>query len=267
MVAEVEKQDSPHLSEALAWPDQVRSVQVTDQASYEQMAGLKLTLAGFRKKIVGEFKEMKDAANRAHKAICAKENEHLKPIEEAEQIAGRACRVYEDEQDRIRREAQAKIDAENRRIAEEDRIRREAEAKVLRDAELARQAEQRAADDAARLKAAEEAQVIGASEETLNQILETPVIEVAEVPPIEAFIEPAEPVMPVVVAPTIDRMKGLGIRRTWGARVVSIKDLCRAVADGKQPESYVVANMQALNARAKADKTAMRVPGVVAVEN
>ncbi len=68
--------------------------------------------------------------------------------------------------------------------------------------------------------------------------------------------------------------KTKGVRKTWSPEVTSIKDLCRAVADGKVPEIYVEANLSVMRpiATAKGKSAAenattieLGIPGVVGV--
>ncbi len=256
----------PRLNEALMWPARAKNIVIVDHATYNEMAGLKLNLAGFRKTIVEEFQPMKEAAHKAHKAVCDKENEHLKPIVEAEAIAVAAIKKWSDEQERIRQAEQRRLEAEARAREAEDRRRREEEARAARAEDERIAAELRAQDEAARLAAFEEAQVIGASEETLAVILDTPVIDVPEVAPIAAYADPVAWVPPPIAPPTFERAKGLGITRTWSAELISIRQLCRAVIENKVPETYVLANMVALNNRARTDKTAFSIPGVRAIQ-
>ncbi len=82
----------------------------------------------------------------------------------------------------------------------------------------------------------------------------------------EVYVEPAVYTPPPVAAKTYEPVKGLGITRRWGAEVTDIKELCRAVADGVVPETYVLPNGPALNARASADKQSLLIPGVKAVQ-
>lgn len=266
MVAEVAT-TTPAFPEALTWPEKARSIQIVDAASYTLAANQKKDLATLRKRIVTEFEPMKKASHAAWKAVVAKENEHLEPIEEAENILTAGIKQFEFDEERKRREIQRRLDEEQRQRDEADRLRREAEAKAIRDEELRVQAEIRAKDEAARLARAIEAEAAGASEATVAEIVSTPVLAVPEVAPITAYIEPAPYIAPVVAAPTYDRVKGIGIRETWSAQIVSIKDLCRAVADGRVPEMAVQGNMPWLNNRARSDKRLMQIPGVRAVAN
>jgi len=78
-------------------------------------------------KVTAFFKDIKDAANKAHKAITAKESEQLRPIVAARQRLSQLKYGYEQEQNRIK--------VENERLAaEHERQRREAAALEEADA-------------------------------------------------------------------------------------------------------------------------------------
>ncbi len=253
---------TPSFPEALTLPEQAKAIAIRDQATYNQAADLKIYCANWRKRIVKEFEEMKADAAKTHKRICAKEKEHLDPVVEAEGIVTTAIKRWTDEQERLRLAEQRRLEEEARKAAEEDRKRREAEAAEIRAAELKAAEELRQKDEALRLERAAEAERNGGD---VDAALNTPVIEVPEVAPVEAYVAPPAPVAPVVAAPTFEAAKGLGIRRTWGAEVFNLKMLCAAVATGEVPESYVQPNPVALNARARSDQSMMKVPGVRAV--
>lgn len=51
---------------------------------------------------------------------------------------------------------------------------------------------------------------------------------------------------------------------SWKCTQVDLKKLAKAVADGTASENYIAANMEALHARARADKTTFNVPGCTA---
>ena len=205
---------TPQFPEALTWPERAKALAVKTPEQYAVAASMKIDLASLRKKIVEEFAPMKEAAHKAHKAITSKEGEYLKPLVEAEGILITALKTFEQEQERIRLEAE--------RLAREEAIKRE-------------------------------------EEERLAAALEAPAEEQ------EAILAAPAYVAPVVVAPTYQKVTGTGVRYTWSARVVDIKKLCKAIADGLVPETFVLPNQPVLNARAKADQTMMKVPGVEAV--
>lgn len=242
---------TPVFPEALTLPEQARAIVITDQETYNTAASLKIHYAQWRKRIIDEFAPMKEAAHKAHKAITSKEAEYLAPVTEAEGILKAALIKWQDEQARLQRIEQARLEAIARAEAEADRQRREAEARVIMEAERKR-------DEEARIAAALEAQTAGAGEETVAAILDTPVLDVA---PVEAYMEPAAYVAPVVAAPTYQRMVGTGIREVWGCRIVNMKQLCAAIGRGEVPENYVTGTT-ALNDRARADKGMLKIPGV-----
>lgn len=66
-----------------------------------------------------------------------------------------------------------------------------------------------------------------------------------------------------VVMTTVQPMQGGSLQERWTAEVVSIVELCRAVAEGKAPVTVVDANVATLNALARTLKGAANVPGVV----
>src|SRR5208283_2220058 len=72
-----------------------------------------------------------------------------------------------------------------------------------------------------------------------------------------------------VVAPTFNRVKGLGHRENWCAEedptTGGLWALCKAIAKNKSLLPLVEANMPALNAQARSLKTAMQIPGFKAV--
>jgi len=107
--------------------------------------------------------------------------------------------------------------------------------------------EKERADRAAQAFFAEEA---GVPAEQVEAITSAPILAVAE-----------------PVAPSYKRVSGISTRDNWVARVTDIKKLCLAVAKGQVSVEYVLPNQQALDKRAKADKTTLNIPGVVPYNN
>lgn len=127
-------------------------------------------------------------------------------------------------------------------IRQQEQIRQEEERRLRREEEL-RQEQIREAE----IEAAEKA---GADAGLVEAICE----------------EPLPPPAPVVV-PRFQKPAGISTRETWAAQVTNLKELCRAIAEGDLPEVYVAPNMTALNARARAEKGLMQIPGVRAVSD
>lgn len=204
---------------ALAWPERAAAIIIRDQDTYDQAAELVVQIVGLRKQVVDHHKPIKEAAHLAHKAAVDAEKKLLEPLQHAESTIKRAIGEWDAEQQRRRREEQERLEAV-----------------------------QRKADEEARLALAAEAEANGATEETVSEILETPVVA------------------PVAVAtPTYQRANGVATQQRWRAEVTDIKALCRAIADGKASLNLVQANMPALNSMARAMRQTFNIPGCKAV--
>jgi hypothetical protein len=79
----------------------------------------------------------------------------------------------------------------------------------------------------------------------------------------KAIIEAPSTAIARPVEPTYTRAAGVSKRENWKARTTDIKALALAVAKGKVPPNYILPNEPVLNARAKADRQTMNVPGVI----
>ena len=123
------------------------------------------------------------------------------------------------------------------------------QARLLREAQekAQRQAEQREEEE--RLQAATLAEESGATAEEVQAIAETKAQIIAA--PVE---------------PTFQRATGMSKPRdNWKCRVTDLKALARAVGAGKVPVEYILPNEAALNARAKADRQTLNIPGCMSV--
>jgi hypothetical protein len=80
----------------------------------------------------------------------------------------------------------------------------------------------------------------------------------------DALTAPLAPPMVPVVRPEVAKVAGISTRETWAAEVT---DKAAFLAWAAKPENnfYADANVVALNSRARAEKGAMRIPGVKAV--
>lgn len=124
--------------------------------------------------------------------------------------------------------------------SEQERIRQEQQRKAQEEAE--REAKEK------QMAAAIAAEQSGATKEEVDDIFDAPVAVVA-----------------APVAPTYQRAAGISkMRDNWSAEVTDLSKLVKAVAAGKVSYEYLLPNQVALNARAKADKSTMNIPGVVA---
>ena len=197
------------------------ALQIVDATSHAAAQELWAACKDMDRKIVDFFAPMKEAAHKAHAAVCAREKQSRAVPLRGMELAQLKIRPYEAEQRRL-----------------EDEARRKAEAEALRQLEEQRLAEAIAAEEAGDTATAE-------------AILD----------------EPAPPVVPVVEVPTQRAtVAGIGSRGVWRARVTDLAALVKHVAEHPELINTIEANMPALNALARAQREAMRLPGVVAYE-
>lgn len=124
---------------------------------------------------------------------------------------------------------------------DEQQIRIEQERQRLAQQEAEKQAEEE------RLRAAIVAEEAGASESEVAAIVDTPVAVVAE-----------------PVAPTYQRATGISKRENWKYKITDFHALVKAAAKDKSLLVYLQPDERALNARARADRSTLAIPGVVA---
>jgi hypothetical protein len=108
--------------------------------------------------------------------------------------------------------------------------------------------EQQRQEDEIKLAAAVKAEDAGLKPEAVEQILTAP----------SRMAAPS-------VAPTYTKAAGTSVRETWRAEVESFVELVKAAAANPALLPYLMPNESALNQRAKAEKSAMSIPGVKAV--
>lgn len=186
------------------------------------------------------------ATHAAWKAALAQRATFLGPAETERKRLRGEIEDYKTEQDRLRQEAEEASRQERERLEEAERARVAAETARLE-----------AAAKAANLKAAAAAEKRG-DRAFAKRLREAPV-NVAPVPLRPVFVPP------VAIAPV--EADGVGFRKDWNARVVSLEQLVRGVADGKVSLACVEAAQPVLDRMAKALKHHLNVPGVEAVES
>jgi len=95
----------------LSLKETAQTIAVVDNESYLLAGQFAKDIKDCKSKVEAYFKPLKDAANKAHKAITQREAEELKPLKEADTIIRGQISVYLSEQERLRKEAQAKAEA------------------------------------------------------------------------------------------------------------------------------------------------------------
>lgn len=162
---------------------------------------------------------------------------YWEPLKKSASDAHKAICAKFNEGDEPAEKAERTVKAEIRRWDDEqERIRQQEQRKAQEEAE--RLERERLLAEAV---IAEES---GAAPEQVEAILTAPITAVAE-----------------PVQPTYERASGVSKRDNWKCRVTNMKDLCKAVAQGKVPANYVLPNESVLNARAKADRETLAIPG------
>lgn len=121
-LAEVVTEDSQIAAAVTETNSKALAVRVTDQVSLGKAGDIAKGLREMKKQVTDWFSPMKKAAHESWKGICAKENDTLKPLEEAENYVRKQMNDYLAEQEKIRQEAERKA-----RIAAEEAARKERE--------------------------------------------------------------------------------------------------------------------------------------------
>ena len=121
---------------------QAAAVVVKDNDSYEEAGKFGVLLKQKAGQVTDFFKPLKDAAHKAHKAICDREKEMLSPLQNAEKTLKKTMGDYAMEQERQRREREEAL----RKAAEEESKRMLEEAAKLEAAGKAVEAEEALVD-------------------------------------------------------------------------------------------------------------------------
>jgi hypothetical protein len=211
---------------ALAWPEHVRGLAVTDAASYEAGAELLKGIKALRAELDATFDPIVSSAFRAHRTACEQKRKAEAPLSQAEATVKAALIRYDDEQERLRRAAQ--------RRAEEEARRRDEDERLARAAELEREG---------------------------NEFGDPALVEEAEAlisqPPAPVAIAPVEKATP--------KVSGQHFVTTWSAQVTDMAAFVKFIASRPQFLNLLTVNQAALNAQARSLKEALQIPGVRAV--
>lgn len=167
---------------------------VEDAASYSAAGALFQRIKTVTKQVEALFREPKQKASEAHKAVVAAEKKLLVPLKEAEAIVEPKMIQWRRDQDRIREEQEKK--------AREELAARMEKERAEEAARLQREADELAA--AGKVAAAEEAQAAA------TEVAETPVY-----------------VPPVVVQSEVPIVRGVSGRKTWDFEIVDATKIPR----------------------------------------
>lgn len=107
---------------ALTITERAQAVQITDQPTYDGAVELLRGVKALRKEAEAHHRPMIEAAYRAHKAATDALKRIDDPLKQAESHVKGRIGAWDMEQERIRREAQQRLEAEARRKAEEEAL-------------------------------------------------------------------------------------------------------------------------------------------------
>jgi hypothetical protein len=132
MTATAEVIPFPDLQEkAASWPERAGELAVTDAATFQVGGGLLRDIKTLRGEIAESCDPVVKAANAAHKAAVKQKKDLEAPLIEAERIIKDRMGKYADEEERKRREDEARLAAAQRAAEDESRLR---EATALEEA-------------------------------------------------------------------------------------------------------------------------------------
>lgn len=107
---------------ALTFPDQAKALRIADDASYQAACEFLKAVKALRTEIAETFGPHITRAHEAHKALLKEKADAEAPLADAERIAKAALVAYDQAQERLRREEQARQQAELQRQEEERRL-------------------------------------------------------------------------------------------------------------------------------------------------
>src|SRR3989304_4324577 len=103
--------------------DYAKQLQITNDLLCEIAIDYEHGLSALIKEIDATFDPHIKKAFEAHRGLVAEKKKHVEPVEEAKRLIKGKRIIYVDEQDRIRKAEEARLQAEARRLAEEQALR------------------------------------------------------------------------------------------------------------------------------------------------
>jgi len=211
------------LAEGEALPVKAEGMAIQSNGDLETAVTFLTTIKALRQKIDSVFNPMVQKAHAAHKEVLKQKKEADAPLVKAEAVIKPKIAVYNR---KLEQERQAEV----KRLQDEA----DAKAKVEREA-------QRKKEETERLAAAEKAEEEGASQDQVEEILDTPT-PVPEVVPEPVFVPDLAPVM-----------SGVSVRKKWDYRVTDLS---------KVPVEYLQLNTKMVGGVVRSMKDATNIPGI-----
>jgi len=208
--------------QALSWPEQAQQLQILDAGTYTRAGEMLRSIKALRKEVDEAFDPIIRKAHDAHREACGQKKRAETPLAEAETILKRALVAYDTEQDRLRREEEARLREIARREEEERRVQEaaalETEAVETNNPELLYEAN-----------------------ELIERPIEAPIVQLPKATP---------------------KVEGLSFREKWEAVVTDKLALIRYVAAHPEFLALLDVNATNLRKFAEMQKDKLALPGV-----
>jgi len=215
---------------------QANQIVISTDDDYEMTASFLQLIATRKKEVEATFDPIIAKAHEAHKEACGQKKKFMDPLIDAEKTTKRKMIDFDDERERLRK-------IEEARLAEI--ARQEQEAAVAEAARLAKieadRIQEAALTEAAQLEAQGEKVL---ADIVLQHAADCVAMAPAVVAPIAA---------PVVVQSTVPKVEGIAKTVNWEFEVTDERLI---------PREFLSVNMQAIRAVVRAQKGLAKIPGV-----
>ena len=124
-------------AKALSAIGKANAIAIVTPDEYKQADFFCVGLRDLEKLIVADFADSKKKADALHSSICQQEKKHLEPVQQARKIVKGKMSVWQDAEEKKRREQEAKLQAEARKRAEDEAIAQAQEAQKEGNSEAA----------------------------------------------------------------------------------------------------------------------------------
>jgi len=219
--------------QAQSFVEEVGGIAITDGESYEYAGMVVRNIAGYMKRVGEVFDPICAAADHAHKVAVHQRDELLKPAKAAKTTLGIRMAAWEQEQARIRREAEEAARRERERLEREAREQAQAETRRLQQ-----EAEDRRLASALDLEARGD---VAGAEHLLSSPIPVPTVVAAPV-----FVP--QPI--AVAAPKLD---GVSYRDDWDFELVD---------PALVPREFLIVDDKKVRGVVKAMRNMTNIPGV-----
>lgn len=206
--------------EAISIREEIQDLVITDQPSYDLAVERRTAAVKWLKNAEAFFKPPIEDAHRLHKKLIAQMNAVINPTQSAITKINSALIAWDREQEKLRLQKQREAEEAARKEAEERRL---AEALAMEAA--------------------------GMEAESVQQMLDTPIKDIA----------------PVVAEATYEKSSAVIYRDNWDGVCDDLWKLVKAAAKDKSKLALLQINQQALRQMAKSLKELMDIPGCRAV--